>query len=36
MLVDGGINSEHTCINNIMFNYLYHDVLYKQSKINVQ
>ena len=24
MLVDGGINSEHIGINNIMFNYSYH------------
>ena len=27
MLVDGGINSEHTGINNIMFNYSYHGIL---------
>ena len=27
MLVNGGINSEHTDINNIMFNYFYHGIL---------
>ena len=27
MLVDGGINSEHIGINNIMFNYSYHHIM---------
>ena len=27
MLVDGGINSEHIGINNIMFTYCYHGIL---------
>ena len=27
MLVDGGINYEHTGISNILFNYSYHSIL---------
>ena len=39
MLVDGGINSEHIGINNIMFNYSYHSILateYEELKTKMQ
>ena len=39
MLVDVGINSEHTGINNIMFNYSFHRTLateYEELKTKMQ
>ena len=39
MLVDGGINSEHIGINNVMFNYFYHGILateYEELKTKMQ
>ena len=39
MLVDGGIHSEHTGINNIMFNYSFHGILateYEELKNKMQ
>ena len=39
MLVVGGINSEHTGINNIKFNYSYHGILateYEELKYKMQ
>ena len=39
MLVDGGISSEHTGINNVMFDYSYHRILaieYEKLKNKMQ
>ena len=39
ILIDGGINSEHIDINNIMFNYSYHGILateYEELKTKMQ
>ena len=33
MLVDGGINSEHNGLNNIMFNYSYDGILANEYEV---